>query len=217
MARAESTAETGAGTAPPGRPRARARFDDRQGEIVDAAARAFAEHGYHATSIDDLVAATGLQRGGLYHYIGGKQELLVRIHERFIDPLLEEARTIAAADEPPDVAIRSLAHALMRGIATYRDHFRAFLSEWRMIERDPRWQDVRHSRREFEDIVTAVLVRGREQGLFRVPDERLATLGLLGMLVYTYQWFDPAGRLSDAEVADSFCDIFLGGIQTEPR
>ena len=215
MARAASTTETGAGTAPP-RPRARARFDDRQGEIVDAAARVFSEHGYHATSIDDLVVATGLQRGGLYYYIGGKQELLVRIHARFIDPLLEEARTIAAANEPPDVAIRSLAHALMSAIATYRDHFRVFLSEWRVIERDPGWQDVRHARRELEDIVAAVLVRGREQGRFRVPDERLATLGLLGMLVYTYQWFDPDGRLSDEEVADSFCDIFLGGIQTAP-
>jgi TetR/AcrR family transcriptional regulator, cholesterol catabolism regulator len=64
----------------------------RRREIVDVGAKAFAEHGFHATTIDQLVEATGLQRGGLYHYIDGKLDLLIAIHERFIEPLLEEAR-----------------------------------------------------------------------------------------------------------------------------
>ena len=212
MARAESTAETGAGTAPPGRPRARARFDDRQGEIVDAAARAFAEHGYHATSIDDLVAATGLQRGGLYHYIGGKQDLLIAIHERFLQPLLAQARAIAAEQLPPEAALRALAHALMENISRYRDQVTVFFHEWRTIEGDERWSQVRRERREFERIIADVLERGRAAGRFRFDDGRIALLGFLGMINYTPQWYEPRGRMSHEDIAEQFCDIFLRGI-----
>jgi AcrR family transcriptional regulator len=191
-------------------------YDERHGQVVDTAARLFAERGFSATSIHDLVQATGLQRGGLYHYIGGKKELLFQIHARFIDPLLEDARAIVAEGQPPDVALRALAHALMRDIESYRDHMRVFLNEWRMIESDPGWEEVRRHRREFEDVIAGVLRAGDEQGMFSVPDPRLATLGLIGMLIYTYQWFRPGGRMTTEEIADRFCDIFLDGIRA-PR
>src|SRR3954468_21826676 len=115
------------------RPRSRARYLERKAEIADVAAKLFAERGYHATSIQDLSEATGLQRGALYHYIEKKRDLLYSIHERFIDPLLAEARAIEAKDEPPDMAIRALAHALMHTIDTYHDQVTVFLHEWNVI------------------------------------------------------------------------------------
>ena len=78
----------------PTRPQSRERYEARREEIIDIAARVFAERGYHATSIDHLVQATGLQRGGLYHYIGSKEELLFQIHERFIAPLLKRRKKL---------------------------------------------------------------------------------------------------------------------------
>ena len=76
--------------------RTRERYEGRRQEVADIAARVFAERGYDATSIDDLVEATGLQRGGLYHYMEGKKDLLIRIHGRFIEPLLAESRRCRA-------------------------------------------------------------------------------------------------------------------------
>ena len=32
------------------------------------------------------------------------------------------------------------------------------------------------------------------------------------MFNYSYQWYQPGGRVSADEIADQFCDIFLGGI-----
>jgi TetR/AcrR family transcriptional regulator, cholesterol catabolism regulator len=200
------------------RPRSAERFQQRREEIVDIAARVFAEHGYHATSIDDLIAATGLQRGGLYHYIGGKQQLLVRIHERFIEPLLASAREIAARGEPPDVELRLLAEALAQDIADYRDQVTVFLHEWRFIEDAPEWRDVRRARKEFEQIIASCIRRGAEAGVFRAGlDERTTMRGFLGMINYTYQWLNPRGRTSPMAVADSFVDIFLRGILASPE
>jgi TetR/AcrR family transcriptional regulator, transcriptional repressor for nem operon len=53
------------------RPRA---FDES--DVIDRAIRQFWSHGYEATSVDDLCAATGLNRSSLYRTFGSKRELL---------------------------------------------------------------------------------------------------------------------------------------------
>jgi AcrR family transcriptional regulator len=188
------------------------RYEQRRQEVIDAAARVFAQRGYHATTVDDLVEATGLQRGGLYHYIGGKLELLIACHERFIEPLLEDARAVAAADQPPDRQIRAIAAALMGDIASYRDQVTVFLHEWRIIESEPAWQDIRAKREEFEQIVVDILERGRAQGVFAFDDARLTVLAFLGMINYSYQWYDLQGRVTPEQVAEHFATIFLDGV-----
>lgn len=192
--------------------RARKRYEGRRQEVADIAARVFAERGYDATSIDDLVAATGLQRGGLYHYMESKKDLLIRIHGRFIEPLLAESRVICTAAPPPDIALRLLAQALMENIDRYRDQVTVFFNEWRMIEHDPEWAEIRASRKEFADMIGGVLERGAQEGMFTIADQRMTLFAFLGMLNYSHQWFDPAGSVPASEVADQFCDIFLRGI-----
>ena len=48
----------------------------RRSELTRAAARLFAEKGYHGTSIGDLAEAIGVQKGSLYHHIESKADLL---------------------------------------------------------------------------------------------------------------------------------------------
>lgn len=192
-----------------------ARYDKRRREVVDRAARVFAERGYHATSIEDLVEATGLQRGGLYHYMDSKKDLLSQIHHRFIEPLLEDARTIVERGGPPDEVLTNVGRALIRDIASYGDQVTVFLHEWRIIQNDPEWGEIRQARRDFEALVASVLRRGAEEGVFTIRDERIALLGFLGMFNYSYQWFRPGGRVSAEQVAEEFCGIFLDGIRAK--
>ncbi len=46
--------------------------------VIEAAMHQFWQHGYHATSIDDLVTATGVSRHAIYASIGSKHELYRR-------------------------------------------------------------------------------------------------------------------------------------------
>ena len=73
-----------------------------------------------------------------------------------------------------------------------------------MIEREPRWVQIREKRLAFERIVDGVLERA---GQF--DDRRLALLALLGMVNYTPTWFAPGGRLSARQVADGYTDQLL--------
>jgi AcrR family transcriptional regulator len=196
--------------------RSRDRYEERRAQVVDIAAHVFAERGYHATTIDDLVEATGLQRGGLYHYITSKQGLLIAIHERFIEPLLENAREIAQRQEPPEVELRLLARALVQDIASYRDQVTVFLHEWRLIQNEPEWKNIREARKEFEDIVGSCLRTGKQMGTFRDVEEGSTLRAFLGMINYMYQWLNPRGPASPNDLADQFVDIFLHGILKQP-
>lgn len=59
--------------------------------VVAAAAVAFSEGGYEATSIDDLVRCTGLHRGSLYQAFGSKRGLFLLALRRASTELAEEA------------------------------------------------------------------------------------------------------------------------------
>src|SRR4051794_12955351 len=92
----------------PTRPVLRERYDRRRRELVQAAARVFAERGYDRTAMPELGERLGLAAGSLYHYFGSKEQLLIRICDQLMDPLIEQAGALLARGEPPADALRGL-------------------------------------------------------------------------------------------------------------
>ena len=52
-------------------------------EVLDKALTVFREKGYEATSVQDLVLRTGVNRASLYGAFGNKQKLFQRVMERY--------------------------------------------------------------------------------------------------------------------------------------
>jgi TetR/AcrR family transcriptional regulator, cholesterol catabolism regulator len=197
-------------TTPPTRPALRRRYDRRQERVTQVAAELFAERGYDATSMTDLSEATGLAAGGLYHYIGSKKQLLFRICDELMEPLLEEARAIVATDAAAVVQLRDLLRAWLEHIARHRHHMMVFQQERHLIERDPQWRTVRRQRKDFELMVDGVLERCEREGTLDFPDRALALRALLGMVNHTASWLRPRGRLSPEQIADGYLELLMG-------
>ena len=193
--------------------RSRDRYERRLDDVVTAATRVFAEKGFDATTTEDLMAATGLQRGGLYHYMSHKQDLLVRIHQRLLEPLLADVLLIHSEPHEAGDAVRLICHALARNLRDYNDEMVVFLHEWRKIRDDPAWAEIRRGRRDLEHVIERALRRGAAREQLVIADPRIAALGLLGMFNHAHQWFRLDGRVSAEELAEGFADIFLLGVQ----
>ncbi len=174
-------------------------------DVISAAAREFALRGYHATSIEHLLAATGLTRGGLYHYIDGKADLLIAVQTELLAPLLERAQSAAAAHEDREEKLRAVVREWVRHVETHRDHLVVFAAERRLVESDPRWTEIRRQREQFEELLSGLL-----------PSDSIARLALLGMVNHMPTWFDPGGPMSATEIADRFVDLLLTGARTSP-
>ena len=153
----------------------------------------------------------GLGRGALYYYIGSKEGVLVRIHDRVLDLILPRGREILALDLPADEKLRLFGEATIGAITKYPDHCWVFMHEWRVLTGEAA-AAFRKRRREYEEVLAAILGEGVQQGLFRIPDLRLAVLAWFGMHNYTYQWFRREGRLDAGALAETFHRLFLDGI-----
>ena len=57
----------------------------READLLATATRLFRARGFHATSMQDLAEALGMNRGSLYHYIASKDDLLWRVFCRAFD------------------------------------------------------------------------------------------------------------------------------------
>jgi AcrR family transcriptional regulator len=71
----------------PGEARRKLPAAQRRGLIEDAAARLFAQRGYAATTVEDIVAEAGVSKPMLYRHFESKRELQMKLLERRRDEL----------------------------------------------------------------------------------------------------------------------------------
>ncbi len=67
------------------------RIGTRQ-RIVAAAVALFAEQGFDATSVTEVVARAGVAKGALYHHFASKDDLLYEVYRELVDRQLAGLR-----------------------------------------------------------------------------------------------------------------------------
>src|ERR1043166_6219029 len=134
----------------------------RRNELTRAAARLFAEKGYHGTSIGDLAEAMGVQKGSVYAHIESKQDLL---YETMRDGAAAfHAALDAIPDElPATEKIRLALRGHLRVVAEQLDVATVFVREWRYLQGERRDEILAEGRR-YEDRIRALFRGGRELG-----------------------------------------------------
>lgn len=79
-------------------------------EILDAAARLFAQSGYAATSTRQIAEAVGMRQASLYYHFDSKERILAELLEATVRPSLTFAEAVETAADQPLAAL----HALVR-------------------------------------------------------------------------------------------------------
>ena len=161
--------------------------------------------------MQDLAVELGMNRGSLYHYIVGKDELLWLILGRAFDLLEAHVVPILTADTPPVDRIRGAIHEHLRVAADHADELSLIQIELRSLPLERRVQMIERRDR-YEALWRAAISDGMTDGSLRRFDVRLAGIGILSACNWFTQWFRPSGRLAVDEVADRFCDLFLTGL-----
>lgn len=82
-------------------------------EALNAAMQAFWAKGYEATSLSDLMEATGLHKGSLYQAFGDKHSLFVQALKRYLESMrLAKSEILAEAESPLD-GLRKVLHRMV--------------------------------------------------------------------------------------------------------
>ncbi|MFA9444833.1 TetR/AcrR family transcriptional regulator [Egicoccus sp. AB-alg6-2] len=73
-------------------------------ELLDAAARVFAERGYHAASVDLVADAAGYTKGAVYSNFDSKEDLFLALLDRRIEASIAAMEELLFARAPEDRA-----------------------------------------------------------------------------------------------------------------
>jgi TetR/AcrR family transcriptional regulator, cholesterol catabolism regulator len=187
-----------------------------EARIRDAALRLFAARGYAATGIRDVARDAGVTTAALYHYMGGKQDLLLTIMRDGMHGLLAEARIALREATTPREELAALArvHIVFNG----RKLLDAYVgdTEIRSLDDANRARVVK-LRDEYEELWADVIRRGVESGDFRITDQKLFRLAAIQMVNGVAYWYRPTGERALMAIADEFAGFALAmaGCPTE--
>jgi TetR/AcrR family transcriptional regulator len=187
-------------------------YDDQRDTILARAAELFANQGYTATSMNDIAAACGVSKAGLYHYYRDKRELLFQITaghvarlEQVVDEVVERTR-----GEDAEARLRELILRFVQEYGSAQSEHRVLTEDVRFLEEAERAQVVAVQRRvvaAFADAVGAVRPALQKNAL----DRPLAML-LFGMINWMFTWLRPDGSLTHEQMAPLVADLFFGGL-----
>src|ERR1700741_2112689 len=182
----------------------------RRTELTRAAARLFAEKGYHGTSVGDLAEALGVQKGSLYSHIEAKSDLLWEVAIEGAEAF-HAARDRVPEEGPVVERIRAALRGHLRVVAQQLDVATVFIREWRYLEGERREQFLAERRR-YEERFRSLFREGRELGELRTDlDDGTAALLALSAANWAYTWLRP-GVDTDA-LADRFTALLVDGMR----
>ncbi|HUO51323.1 MAG TPA: TetR/AcrR family transcriptional regulator [Gemmatimonadaceae bacterium] len=184
--------------------------DQKLDALLSAAARVFAERGYHQTSMRDLARASGVSLAGLYYYVESKEELLYLIQKNNFARVIAGMRErLEGATDPVD--------RLMRFIDNHLDYFAAHMAEMKVLSHEAgalsgEWlQTVEEMKRTYVRSLMDILAGIEEAHGPAHANRRVAAYSLFGMMNWIYNWYDPLGDLGVELLAQNIGRIFLGG------
>lgn len=112
----------------------RALVEDRQTQLLGAAARVFAKKGYERATIKDIAKQAGVSEGSIYNYFKNKNELLISIlgqavaHPAVELVSAEVLRENAGKPLPPDKVLTQIARAILKTFQENGPIFRILIS-----------------------------------------------------------------------------------------
>ena len=178
------------------RARSRAPREVRRAQILEAALRCFSEGGYHATSMDDLVAASGLSKGSLYWHFESKEDVFLALFDAFVEDYFAGWTALDDGQRNPLEIIGAGGELLIQGLEADRSMMRAWIE---FLAHPAAQERFAVAYRRSRQTLVALLERGMARGEIRAVSAPEVAAALIaaseGVLLQAY--VDPSFVPSD--------------------
>ncbi|AYF26852.1 MULTISPECIES: TetR/AcrR family transcriptional regulator [Micromonospora] len=186
----------------------RTRNEDTRARILTASADLFARQGYHGTGLSELLDAVGLQKGGFYHHIASKEQLLLEIMLDPIDRVLASSGHVLGAATDATRKLQQLGSDLGQAMAADLAAWTVFLREYSALGEDGKTQ-VLQRRQQYLNRWRRVLEEGMANGEFRKLNLAFVE-SILGLFIYTFVW--ARASAPPEELTASIMEVLMRGV-----
>ena len=169
--------------------------------VLANASQVFWDHGYHATSIDDLCKATGLLRGSLYGVFGDKHGILLAALDHYSEGAVARLAQRLAAPVEPQQALRDALLHYARVSCALSGRRSCFITNATLeMQSDDEVLRARVAaiQRRMATLLAATVIRGQASGAF---DSTLDEKAVGHFLLCVMQGLRVMGRVAQEEDA----------------
>ncbi|XVX19048.1 TetR family transcriptional regulator [Actinomycetota bacterium] len=176
--------------------------------LMLAAAEAFADKGFHATTTRDIASRAGLSPAGVYVHFASKELLLYQLSKDGHETALSVLEAAAAEAASPS---EGLAEMVRRFTTWHAEHFtvaRIVQYEFQHLTPEHRAEIVA-LRKRIDATVRSVIEDGVASGEFAVDDIASTTLAVLSLAVDVARWFSPGKRRTPQDIGEAYAAFAL--------
>lgn len=184
----------------------------RRSEILEVAARIFAEHGFEATTIRQIGDAAGILSGSLYYHFTTKEEILHEIIRPYGERLVQSYREIACESGEILSIFTKMIRFSFEDLVQKRYLQIVFHKEMKFFRRVPEFNYVTRYSAEVVQIWYGILQEGVRAGVFREGlNMSFAARLILRIIAATAEGFDDQGQISPGELEEELLKVILYG------
>jgi TetR/AcrR family fatty acid metabolism transcriptional regulator len=149
--------------------------------LLQAALNVFARHGYHGTTVDDIVAASESSKGAFYHYFPSKQGIFLKLLDSLADMVEAAVETAIAREQGALAKVEAALRVVLEVASERRDLARILLIEAAAL--GPEFEQSRLGiHRRFAALIKRHLDRAVGEGAIPPQDTELAAQAWIGAI-----------------------------------
>jgi AcrR family transcriptional regulator len=187
---------------------------ERRRELLLAAKKVFADKGYHAAGVADIVDAAAVARGTFYLYFKSKRDVFAAVLDYIFQSLMEQLQSIPL-DQPEQIL-----KGIMDNFALVEAFFEQDSEHAQIIIREAMFLDDASSQRVDEmrqalvEYLRNVVTQWQEAGILRPLDPELVAHAFVGAWRSFFEQRVILGKLaaSGEEILENLIQLFLFGL-----
>jgi AcrR family transcriptional regulator len=179
--------------------------------ILKAATKMFAAQGFERAPVRKIAEKVDLSVPGMFHYFPSKEDILNEIMIGFLDEGYRKLKAINNDALSPVEKVEGFCKFYVDHYAGNQDLLSISVSEWKYLSRAHR-QQFFDKQRVYVDALKKLFSDLAEKDLIKPIDPSILTLMFFGMVLWTYNWYDPRGKMGLDELGNIFSEVFLRGV-----
>ena len=179
--------------------------------VVRTAARAFAEAGFHNTSLDDIAKALEVTKPTIYYYVTNKEQLLFQCFVTGLEPIRTALRAAKSAHEPGRERLNAVLRQYAQAVASDFGWCMVIAEHQDLSESMS--EHIRALKVEIDQGIRRLLREGVKDGSIQSCDVKMTAFAMAGALNWIAHWYRANQGMTAAQIADAFVAIFEEGLR----
>ena len=162
---------------------------NRKNQILEAAFKVFVKKGYAKTTMDDIVSASNLSKGALYHYYDSKKELFLSLIDHWEVYTFKDFYQKNSKDKKASDILRFFGQNVIKTLENNKHSYIAEIEFWAMSNQDKEIkQRSKILYQKLLDLFEKVVKKGIKDKEFKKLDVRKTAMTILAIF-QGINWF----------------------------